>query len=138
MSPLTKTAHQKINCYAAITAYHHGTTQLMTLHNKYTLRQHICLNQGVSDHYMSIIPHMGDLGDLSFAGEYEHVPCTFHFKTILCAFRAKLILTHGTNGQSICPMDNGVNNSLKMDFLELCFYGVTIIYDSINKHFFLI
>ena len=33
----------------------------MELHNKYTLTQHICLNQGVPDHYTSIIPRMGDL-----------------------------------------------------------------------------
>ena len=44
-----------------ITVYHHGTTQLMELHNKYTLTQHICLNQVVPYHYTSIISRIGDL-----------------------------------------------------------------------------
>ena len=33
----------------------------MEIHNKYTLTQHICLNQGVPDHYTSIVPRTGDL-----------------------------------------------------------------------------
>ena len=32
----------------------------MEIHNKYTLTQHIRLDQGVPDNYMSIILHMGD------------------------------------------------------------------------------
>ena len=53
----------------------------MELHNKYTLMQHICLNQGVPDQYMSIIPRMGDLFwyGLSYLyvktqGHYLHFP----------------------------------------------------------------
>ena len=61
MPPLTRETPQQIQCYALIPLNPHGTTQLMELHNKYTLTQQISLNQGVSDPYTSIIPHMGDL-----------------------------------------------------------------------------
>ena len=40
---------------------YYGSTKLMEIHNKYTLTQHICLNQGILDHYTTIILHMGDL-----------------------------------------------------------------------------
>ena len=70
-------------------SYHikpHGTLQLMELHNKYTLTQHICLNQGVPDHYTSIIPRMGDL--FKYVCNY---PSTMFFIIIYSYSRKKLL-----------------------------------------------